>query len=59
MVWLMKYIEKLIRRIVPSLLSSSFLTPLLIILIPGTIAVVAVGSLGACRLCHRGHAGLA
>lgn len=46
MVWLMKYLERLVQRVVPSILKS-FLTPLLVILVSGTLALVVVGPLGS------------
>lgn len=46
MVWLMKYIEGAIQKIVPSVLKS-VLTPLLVILLSGSIALIAVGPLGS------------
>lgn len=46
MVWLMSYIEKAFQKIVPAIFKS-FLTPLLIMIVSGAIAVIAVGPLGS------------
>lgn len=46
MVWLMSYIEKVFQKIVPSIFKS-FLTPLLVIIVSGSIALIAVGPLGS------------
>lgn len=46
MVWLMKYIEGVFQKIVPSVLKS-VLTPLFVILVSGSIALIAVGPLGS------------
>lgn len=46
MVWIMKYIEGLFQKIIPTMLKS-FLTPLFVIIISGIIALVIVGPLGS------------
>lgn len=45
MVWLMKYIEKYLNKIVPGV-TKSFLQPTLVLLVSGFIALVAIGPLG-------------
>lgn len=45
MVWLMKYIERAVNKLVPAM-TKSFLQPSLILLISGFIALVLVGPLG-------------
>lgn len=45
MVWLMKYIEGVFDRLIPTVLKS-FLKPLLVIVISGILALVVVGPLG-------------
>lgn len=45
MVWLMKYIESFFNRLIPAVMKS-FLQPLLVLLVSGTIALVLVGPLG-------------
>lgn len=46
MVWLMKYIEKVFHKLVPTMLKS-FLTPFFVMIISGVIALVVVGPLGS------------
>lgn len=46
MVWLMKYIEGAFQKVVPTVLKS-VLTPLLVILVSGSVALIAVGPLGS------------